>query len=33
MTSFLDIRYGYDTDMIKTIYCYLDVNTFDMVPT
>ena len=32
MTSFLDIHYGYDMGMIKTIYCYLDANTFGMVP-
>ena len=32
MTSFLDICYGYDTGMIKTVYCYLDANTFGMVP-
>ena len=33
MTSFLDIHYGYDADVIETIYYYLDVNTFGMVPT
>ena len=33
MTSFLDIRYGYSADVIGTIYYYLDVNTFGMVPT
>ena len=32
MTSFLDICYGYDMGMIKTVYCYLDANTFGMVP-
>ena len=33
MTSFLDIHYRCDTDMIGTIYCYLDVDTFGVVPT
>ena len=33
MTSFLDIRYGYDADMIRPVYYCLDVNTFGMVPT
>ena len=33
MVSFLDIRYGYNTGMIPTIYYYLYVNTFGMVPT
>ena len=33
MTSYLDICYGYDVGVIGTIYDYLDVNTFGMVPT
>ena len=33
MTSFLDIRYGYDAGVIRTVYYYLDTNTFGMVPT
>ena len=33
MTSFLDIHYGYHMGVIKTIYYYLYVNTFGMVPT
>ena len=33
MTSFLDIHYGYDADMIGPIYYCLDANTFGMVPT
>ena len=33
MTSFLDIRYAYDASVIRTIYYYLDANTFGMVPT
>ena len=32
MTLFLDIRYGYDADVIGTVYYYLDMNTFGMVP-
>ena len=33
MTLFLDIGYGYDADVIGTVYYYLDTNTFGMVPT
>ena len=33
MTLFLDIHYGYDADVIVTVYYYLDANTFGMVPT
>ena len=33
MTSFLDIRYGYNADVIGPIYYCLDTNTFGMVPT
>ena len=33
MTSFLDICYGYNVSVIRTIYYYLDMNTFGMVPT
>ena len=33
MTSFLDICYGYDVDVIGTVYYYLDANTFGMVST
>ena len=33
MTSFLDIHYGYDADVIGTIYYYLYANTFGIVPT
>ena len=33
MTSFLDIHYGYDADVIGPVYYCLDVNTFGMVPT
>ena len=33
MTLFLDIRYGYDAGVIRTVYYYLDANTFGMVPT
>ena len=32
MTSFLDICYGYDVDVIGPVYYCLDVNTFGMVP-
>ena len=33
MTLVLDILYGYHADVIGTIYYYLDMNTFGMVPT
>ena len=33
MTSFIDIHYGYDASVIRTVYYYLDANTFGMVPT
>ena len=33
MTSFLDIHYGYDVGVIRTVYYYLNPNTFGMVPT
>ena len=33
MTSFHDIHYGYNADVIGTVYYYLDANTFGMVPT
>ena len=32
MTLFLDIQYGYDVGVIRTMYYYLDTNTFGMVP-
>ena len=32
MTLLLDIRYGYDASVIRTVYYYLDMNTFCMVP-
>ena len=33
MTSFRDIRCGYDADVIGPVYYYLDAYTFGMVPT
>ena len=33
MTSFLDIHYGYDMEMMQTIYYNLNADTLGMVPT
>ena len=33
MTSFLDIRDGYDTHVIRTVYYYVYASAFGMEPT
>ena len=32
MASFLDCHCGYDTEMIQTIYYYVNTDTFGMMP-